>query len=157
MVIRNDTVRVYNLHLASISFGKNEYKLIDNISKTSISDPDLDRSKSIFRRLKKGFLVRAGQAELVKAHMAGCKYKIILCGDFNDTPSSYAYHLLSGNLKDAFGQSGRGIGKTYHGKLPFLRIDYILHDKSFNSNNYGIYPESLTDHYPVSCYLSLDI
>jgi len=156
MLIGGDTVRVYNVHLASISFGKKEYKFIDNISKNEISDPDLDRSKSILKRLKNGFLVRAGQAELVAAHMASCKYKMILCGDFNDTPSSYAYRTLAKNLKDAFRRSGSGIGKTYHGALPFLRIDYILHDKNFDSYNYTRVPESLTDHYAISAYLALD-
>lgn len=149
----SDTLRIYNLHLASISFGKKEYKFIDDISKNEINDPDLDRSKSIVKRLKRGFLERARQVELIAAQMANCRYKMILCGDFNDTPSSFAYHSLSKGLKDAFRQSGAGIGKTYHGSLPFLRIDYILHDPSFSSYNYKRIKESFTDHYPVSCYL----
>lgn len=153
VLIDLDTVRIYNLHLASISFGKKEYKFIDDLSKQEISDPELKESKNILRRLKKGFLERAGQTELVSAHMATCPYKIILCGDFNDTPSSFAYHTLAKELKDAFRESGSGIGKTYHGSLPFLRIDYILHDKGFSSFNYARYPETMTDHYPISCYL----
>ncbi|HXB40339.1 MAG TPA: endonuclease/exonuclease/phosphatase family protein [Bacteroidia bacterium] len=156
VLINTDTVRIYNLHLASISFGKKEYKFIDDINNKEINDPDLNESKSILKRLKKGFFTRAEQAELISAHMAACKYKIILCGDFNDTPSSFAYHTLSKNLKDAFRQSGSGIGKTYHGTLPFLRIDYILHDKYFSSYNYRRYPESFTDHYPITCYLHLN-
>jgi endonuclease/exonuclease/phosphatase family metal-dependent hydrolase len=153
MLIDGDTVRVYNLHLASISFGKKEYKFLDDIGNQKIEDPYLDGSKSIFKRLKKGFLERAGQVEHVKAHMEACAYKKILCGDLNDTPSSFAYHTIKKGLKDAFRESGRGVGKTYRGHLPFLRIDYILHDPAFSSTNYRQNPESLTDHYPVSCYL----
>lgn len=153
ILLNTDTVRIYNLHLASISFGKKEYKFIDDISKKEINDPDLDQSKSIVKRLKRGFLERARQVELISAHIAACRYKVILCGDFNDTPSSFAYHALSRGLKDAFRQSGWGIGKTYHGSLPFLRIDYILHDPSFTSYNYKRIAESFTDHYPITCYL----
>ncbi len=156
VLINKDTVRIYNLHLASISFGKKEYKFINDISKNEYKDSNLVESKSIFKRLKEGFLKRAEQAELVAAHMKDCKYKIILCGDFNDTPSSFAYHTLSNNLNDAFKKAGNGIGKTYHGSLPFLRIDYILFDRSFKCYNYKRYPESLTDHYPISCYLRLE-
>ena len=155
VLINNDTVRIYNMHLASISFGKKEYKFIDNLNKNEYKDSNLLQSKSIVKRLREGFLKRAQQAETVAQHMKDCKYKIILCGDFNDTPSSFAYNILRSNLKDAFRESGNGIGKTYHGSLPFLRIDYILHSKDFESYNYKRYPESLTDHYPISCYLHL--
>jgi endonuclease/exonuclease/phosphatase family metal-dependent hydrolase len=152
MLIAGDTIRVYNIHLASLNFGKKEYKFIGNLGSPD-SNTDINQSKNIIRRLKKGFIERAAQTEMIAAHMAACPYKIILCGDFNDTPSSFAYHTLSAGMSDAFRESGSGIGKTYHGALPFLRIDYILHDKSFTSFNYRRYPESLTDHYPVSCYL----
>lgn len=156
VLINKDTVRIYNMHLASISLGKKEYLFIDNLNKNEYKDSGMAKSKSIVKRLRYGFLNRATQAEMVAAHIKTCKYKIILCGDFNDTPSSFAYNILSKNLKDAFRESGSGIGKTYHGSLPFLRIDYILHDKTFESDNYKRYPESLTDHYPISCYLHVN-
>ena len=156
VIINTDTVRIYNLHLASISFGKKEYDFIDDLNKNEYKDSDLVKSKSIVKRLRDGFLKRAEQAEMVAAHMKECKYKMILCGDFNDTPSSFAYHALSKNLSDAFRRSGSGIGKTYHGSLPFLRIDYILHSPELESYNYKRYPESLTDHYPISCYLHIE-
>lgn len=153
VLINTDTVRIYNIHLASISFGKKEYKFIDELHKKQYNDTNLTESKNIFKRLKKGFLMRAQQAGLVAAHIKNCPYKIILCGDFNDTPSSYAYHALSCGLKDSFKEAGNGIGKTYHGNLPLLRIDYILHHPAFECTSYKRITESLTDHYPIACYL----
>jgi endonuclease/exonuclease/phosphatase family metal-dependent hydrolase len=155
VLIDKDTIRIYNAHLASISFGKKEYKFIDDLNNNEYHDSDLVESKNIIKRLKNGFLKRAEEAEMVVAHMKTCKYKIILCGDFNDTPSSFAYHILSENLKDAFKEAGNGIGKTYHGNLPLLRIDYILHSKDFECHGYERIAESLTDHYPICCYLHL--
>lgn len=155
VLINKDTVRIYNAHLASISFGKKEYKFIDDLNNNEYNDADLVESKNIMKRLKNGFLKRAEETEMIAAHMKNCKYKIILCGDFNDTPSSFAYHVLSQNLKDSFKEAGNGIGKTYNGNLPLLRIDYILHSKDFECSNYTRIPESLTDHYPICCYLQL--
>jgi endonuclease/exonuclease/phosphatase family metal-dependent hydrolase len=156
VLIGTDTIRIYNLHLASISFGKDEYRFIEDLSKNEYKDPELKGSKSIVKRLRSGFVERARQAELVAQHMKTCPYKIILCGDFNDTPSSFAYHLLSNGLDDAFRKSGSGIGKTYHGNLPFLRIDYILFSRDFSCSGYRRQAETLTDHYPISCYLELN-
>jgi endonuclease/exonuclease/phosphatase family metal-dependent hydrolase len=155
VIINKDTVRIYNTHLASISFGKKEYKFIDGLNNNEYNDSNLVESKNIIKRLKNGFLKRAEEAGMVAAHMKTCRYKIILCGDFNDTPSSFAYHLLSENLKDAFKESGNGIGKSYNGNLPLLRIDYILHSPDFECNGYNRIAESLTDHYPICCYLHL--
>ena len=155
VLINKDTVRIYNVHLASISFGKKEYKFIDDLNHKEYNDPDLVESKNIMKRLKNGFLKRAEEAELIAAHMKTCSYKIILCGDLNDTPSSFAYHVLSENLRDAFKEAGNGIGKTYNGGLPLLRIDYILHSNDFGCSNYERIPESLTDHFPISCYLHM--
>jgi endonuclease/exonuclease/phosphatase family metal-dependent hydrolase len=152
VLIDSDTVRIYNLHLASIHFAKKDYKFIDDIMNDKETE-QIEGSKNILRRLKRGFLRRSGQAEQVAQHIKSCRYKVILCGDFNDTPSSYAYRKLKGELNDAFIESGNGIGKTYAGKLPAFRIDYILYSKDFYSYNYHRVPETYTDHYPISVYL----
>lgn len=153
VLIEGDTVRIYNAHLASLSFGKKEYKFIDDLHNKEYNDVGMAESKNIIKRLKEGFLKRAEEAELIATHMRSCCYKLILCGDFNDTPSSFAYHLLSENLRDAFKEAGNGIGKTYNGNLPLLRIDYILHSPDFDCYDYNRVTESLTDHFPIYCYL----
>ena len=84
--------------------------------------------------------------------MQSSPYPIILCGDFNDTPLSYAYNTISANLKDTFKESGKGIGQTFV-KIPALRIDYILHEKKIRSLNYKQHKKKLSDHYAVSCEL----
>lgn len=153
IVTETDTIRIYNLHLASIRFGKPEYSLIDNLSKNHYSETNLQEGRNILTLLKRGFLNRATQIELVRSHIHSCPYKIILCGDFNDTPSSYAYYTLSKGLQDAFRESGNGIGRTYNGSLPFLRIDYVLYSPFFESSHYEQESASITDHFPVSCTL----
>lgn len=156
--IRNDTVRVYNMHLQSISFGASDYKFIEALKENN-DTLDVDdigiASKNILRRIKRAFIKRTTQAEKILAHINSCKYPVIICGDFNDTPFSYTYHLFSEKYQDAFMESGFGIGNTYIGSMPSYRIDYIFHSTHFLSSNFEVIQEELSDHYPVKCKLEI--
>jgi endonuclease/exonuclease/phosphatase family metal-dependent hydrolase len=152
MLIAGDTIRVYNIHLASLHFGKADYKFISDVIEQNETE-DIEGSKNILRLLKRAFLIRAKQASIVAEHIKTCKYKVIVCGDFNDTPYSFAYKKVKGDLYDSFKESGNGIGSTYAGKIPAMRIDYILHDKSITAYNYKRQEETITDHYAISTYL----
>ncbi|MGI8892377.1 MAG: endonuclease/exonuclease/phosphatase family protein [Bacteroidia bacterium] len=148
--IHDDTLRVYNVHLQSIKF---QYKDYDYVQKMEEKNhlPDMQGSKVILGRLKGAFVKRAAQAELLRSHMESSPYPVVICGDFNDTPVSYVYNVLSDNLKDAFQQSGFGFGRTYAGIFPSFRIDYILHDKKFKSSDYNTIHKPYSDHYPITC------
>ena len=89
-------------------------------------------------------------------HIQKSPYPVIVCGDFNDTPVSYAYRQVRGNLKDAFVESGWGISNTYNGVLPSIRIDYILFDQKIKAVNYNRDKVIFSDHFPVHCQLNLE-
>ncbi len=150
--IGNDTIRVYNMHLQSILFRKEDYTFIDNVIKNKETD-ELQSSKRILRRLKRAFLKRSVQVDLVMSHINECPYPMIVCGDFNEIPSSYTYQEFTSKLTDSFSQSGYGLGKTYNGTFPFLRIDYILHSNIFSSSDYQTLRDTLSDHFPITCNL----
>lgn len=153
LVIDKDTVRIYNIHLQSISFSKDDNKFLDDVISDKDAEDEVENSKSILRRLKRAFVKRTKQVDMVVTHMKTCRHKIIVCGDFNDTPASYTYQQLSKQLNDAFVEKGAGFGKTYAGKWPQFRIDYILHDKNFNCMNYKRSDETFTDHFAITAYL----
>lgn len=155
VVIRKDTVRIYNVHLQSISFSKKDNKFLEDLKKGNESDEDLEKGKNVLRRLKRAFTKRAKQVETIKAHMASCRYKIILCGDFNDTAASFAYKELSEKLEDTFVEKGNGFGRTYAGEWPQFRIDYILHSKDMACSRFERSAETFTDHFPITAYLYL--
>ncbi len=153
--INDDTIRVYNAHLESVRLNYDDYKYIDNLKADKQDKDDFSGAFKIVRRLKKAFVKRATQTDELQEHVNNSPYPVILCGDFNDTPSSYTYHTLSDNLNDAFVESGNGLGSTYYGIYPSFRIDYILHDKRLVSDDFRIIREKVSDHYPITCWIDV--
>lgn len=149
-----DTIRVYNCHLESIRLSHEDYKFIDKFD-LEVNKKEVQETKSILRRLKKSFVKRTGQINLLTEHIKSCRYPVIVCGDFNDTPVSYSYRKLTQLLRDSFSESGKGSGTTYNGKFPLLRIDYIFHDKKFHSYNFRTDAINLSDHFPIKCELAI--
>lgn len=150
ILVNKDTIRVYNIHLQSISFSQQDTEFLEDIISDKDPKDEVKKSKNILRRLKRAFIKRTRQVEMIALHIKTCKYKIILCGDFNDTAASFAYQKLSKNLKDAFIEKGNGFGRTYAGKWPQFRIDYILHDKKLKCLKYQRSQETYTDHFPIT-------
>lgn len=155
VVAGKDTIRIFNVHLESIRFKPEDYKFVENFGSDKESQ-ELKKSKRIIGKLKIAFERRARQADLLKKEIDDSPYKVIVCGDFNDTPTSYTYRTVSKNLEDAFMESGSGMSQTYVGAFPSFRIDYILHDKNFSSFGYEVIQEKFSDHYPVKCLILIN-
>ncbi|NOY95172.1 MAG: endonuclease/exonuclease/phosphatase family protein [Chlorobi bacterium] len=151
VLIREDTVRIVNLHLQSYHIDPSQYSKI-NFQRISEED-DIRKMKKMGSKFKQAFIKRAVQARRIREFIDNSPYNVIVCGDFNDTPVSYAYRTVKGNLNDAFIQSGKGFGRTYIGELPSFRIDYIFHSDGFNSYNFQSEEFVFSDHLPVSCSL----
>ena len=150
LIIKKDTIRVYNIHLASNWFNSADYSFIENPQKEKFKQSLI----GITKRMKNSYKKRAKEVNVIKKHIKKSPYPVIICGDFNDTPMSYAYHSIKGNLIDAFRSSGKGFGVSFV-KIPALRIDYILHDAKLKSSNYKKYNKILSDHYAISCEITI--
>lgn len=152
-ILRNgDTIRVYNNHLQSVRFRKGNYDFIDTI-RFSYGEKQMSEIKDISARLKKAYILRSRQVDLIAAHIRQCPYPVIVCGDFNDTPISYTYQQMSRGLLDSYMEAGHGTGTTYFGKIPSFRIDYIFHSQDFEAVNFETIPISYSDHYPIMARL----
>ncbi len=156
IIMNRDTIRVYNLHLESIRFGNDDYTFYSQLTEPDIEEgtPIQEGSKRMLWKLRKAFILRSKEVNILAVHIGACPYPVILSGDFNDTPSSYTYHQLTKRLKDSFPESGHGLFQsTYAGKLPSFRIDYILHSVQFKAISYGTFDVDLSDHYPITTTL----
>ncbi|HEV8079271.1 MAG TPA: endonuclease/exonuclease/phosphatase family protein [Chitinophagaceae bacterium] len=153
IVVNTDTLRIFNIHLQSLSLSTDNLKYIDNPIKNK--DTVFAESKSIMSKLKKGFVKRWVQANRVKEEIDKSPYPIIVCGDFNDVPNSYAYSKIGDGLQNAFVKKGAGFGRTYSGISPTLRIDNIFVDKKFTVEQFTRIPKKLSDHFPIIADISI--
>jgi len=142
--VNNDTIRVLSTHLQSLQFGKDDYHKISGITQ---GDSLFDNSKSIVSKLRHGSALRSIQAEIVRKLIDDSPYPVLFAGDLNDVPNSYTYFTVKGGMQDAFLKKGFGIGRTFSGLSPTLRIDYIFADKNFKVIQFDRLVKNLSDHY----------
>lgn len=137
ILYKNDTIRVYNVHLQSLGVTPGTGAIRGQ------------RSDKLFKKISQNFRSQQQQAMMVKENMDACSYKQILCGDFNNTQFSNAYQTLKGDKRDTFIEKGIGYGRTlnFH-KVP-MRIDFILSDPIFEVKSHKNYDVKLSDHYPI--------
>ena len=143
----NDTFRVFNIHLQSLKFSDVNRQYLE--APTLNGEIDLEKSKNIISKFKTGFAKRKLQSERVKKSMNESPYKVILCGDFNDVPNSYAYNTIGKGLRNAYAEKGSGIGRTFSSISPTLRIDNIFVDKKLMVEQFVRVKKKLSDHFPI--------
>jgi endonuclease/exonuclease/phosphatase family metal-dependent hydrolase len=149
--VEDKTFRIFATHLQSVHFGEKEYESLSNLKHAHESD--FSDSRTIVSKLKKGYVSRYKQAELVSEKIKESPYQSLICGDFNDVPNSSTYFKIKGNFQDAFLQKGFFVGRSFRFISPTLRIDYILADKKFNVTQFQRIKVPYSDHYPVEADL----
>ena len=147
--LMNDTLRLFNIHLQSIQFGQRNYAFLDSMS-LKYTNKQLEEVKDIGSRLKEAFVMRAEQSKIIHHYIEESEYPVIVVGDFNDTPVSYAYKRIRKGLSDAFRTSGKGLGNTYAGELPSFRIDYIFYSEELESIEFERIKTKFSDHFPIT-------
>ena len=147
-IVRNgDTIRVFNIHLQSLKFSPKNLHYIDNPSLEN--EEDIEKSKNILSKFKRGFIRRSIQAESIRKEIEQSPYPVMVCGDFNDLPNSYAYEKIGKGLLNAFEEKGDGLGRTFSGISPTLRIDNIFVDPRYKIEQYVRIKKKLSDHFPI--------
>lgn len=153
IVKEKDTFRVFNLHLQSLKFSPTNLEYIDHPSidnKTSVQ-----RSKNVISKFRAGFKRRKLQADRIHQAILESPYPVIVCGDFNDVPNSYAYSIIGNDLQNAFAEKGSGLGRTFSGIAPTLRIDNIFVDLKYRIDQFVTVKRKLSDHFPIVTDLTL--
>lgn len=153
--IEKQIVRVYSVHLESskISDAASQLKKDANLR----DKETWSGIRGILGRYRRSTNRRVEQITQIKTHIAETDYPVIVCGDFNDTPTSFVYRKISEDLCDNFKEAGRGWGATYAGSIPMLKIDYIFTpQKKFRVYEHGVLNDiDISDHYPVFSQLEL--
>ena len=142
---RPDTIRVFNLHLQSMSMAESD------ITTATTSRAGLrQKAPNLLRRFRNGAVARGTQVDTVLARVARSPYPVLLAGDTNDLPYSYTYDQLADHLQNAWATAGLGIGATYNGRLPGLRIDQQFAGPQWQVRGCRVHQEiKWSDHFPV--------
>lgn len=148
--INGRVLTLINNHLESNKFTSNDRKfytyMMKHIDNTELFPEFKDR---LISKMGTAFRKRAQQADRLAQIIQKSDSNIIVCGDFNDTPQSYAYRKVRGDLNDAYVSTGFGPGITYHANKFWFRIDHILYGTGLQPISTQIDKVKLSDHYPV--------
>ena len=146
-----DTITVVNNHLESNKLTEEDKAMY----KDMLTDPEKQKMetglRALFGKLGEASAIRSVQVDsLVALIDESSSRRLIVCGDFNDSPISYAYHSVARRLDDAFTRVGNGPGISYH-RVGFLfRIDHIFADSRFRPIDCRVDRSiDVSDHYPV--------
>jgi endonuclease/exonuclease/phosphatase family metal-dependent hydrolase len=154
ILFHSDTLRIFNVHLQSIRFEKDDYAFMDT-ARLKYSNDQMNEIRAIGSRLKTAFTQRAEQAQIIANYIMDSPYEVVVMGDFNDTPQSYAYRKIRKGIQDAFRKAGGGFGNTYSGEFPSFRIDYIMHGEALVPYEFERIKIDYSDHFPITTWLYL--
>lgn len=112
--------------------------------------------KKSLQAMRRHAIQRNCQADLLAKAIAESPYPVIVCGDFNDTPASYAYRRVSRQLQDGYLRAGKTWKGSYQRWGNWLRIDYVLSSPLFRVNRYQLISNPWSDHKLQHCVLSWD-
>lgn len=145
--VEGKVFRVFSVHLQSNAITRMADNMAENASlkekKTWMA------IKGMLGRYRRAAKTRKGQAQEIAEQVRKSPYPVILCGDLNDVSQSRVYHILRAGLQDAFLERGSGIGVTYAGSLPALRIDIIFADAVLGVLRCKTGKTDFSDHQPV--------
>ena len=144
VVVKNDTIRIVNVHLQSYTIKPN----MDKIEK--------EESKRVFLGMGQTFVQQQEQIEKVLGLIRESPYRTVILGDFNNTAYSYIYReIRSHGFNDAYKEEGNGFGRTFDFKFFPLRIDYIFPEETIETLSFQTYKVPFSDHFPVKATLKL--
>lgn len=132
-----DTIRVYNVHLQSLG-------IVPRVSYLQESD-----NEKLRKRISTAFEKQQRQVEAIVAHKQKTHHRVIICGDFNNTPFSYSYRKLKDGMQDAFRERGNGLGTTFKFDKYPMRIDYIFASEGLDVLSFDTMKKTFSDHYAV--------
>lgn len=152
---QGDTIIVVNAHLQSMRLSTEDRNQYHQIVKNPEQADTIKGKRTILTKIAQASRLRATEADSIAQFLDRHQgKKIILMGDFNDTPVSYAHHQVCSRLTDAYRSSGSGLGRSFNQDAIIVRIDNIFCSKHWKP--YGAFVDNsvpFSDHYPIIAYL----
>lgn len=142
-----ERVRVFNAHFSSLRFEREDYAALEE------GVPDAEGRERIWGHMRSAYVERVRQVEAVMAEVERSPYPVILCGDFNDTPTSWALARCRASLEDTHDRRWFRLDGTWEGPIPGVRIDHILCSPTWKVRSHETGGAGLSDHRFVTAEL----
>lgn len=142
------TIRVIAVHLESTGVSD----VAANVAYAESTNQQYSRTEMFTKltdKLKFSSALRGRQTDIICNIVKKSPYPVLLMGDFNDTPNSYAYVNCTKLLTDTFRECGKGYAYSYRHFKKVFRIDYIFHSPEFKGVNYFSPDGPWSDHNAV--------
>lgn len=157
LTVDDREINLFNIHLQSICLTEHDKKIYRNMTEGDAPDEVSEIRHSILAKLAFAFRQRAVQVRALRKELDQVEGNLLLCGDFNDVPGSYASRVIAGsNLTDAYRQSGLGPAITYHDDKLYFRIDQIFFRGEMRSLRTWVGDCPSSDHYPLLSIFELE-
>lgn len=152
---RGDTLIVVNVHMQSMKLTAEERNNYHEIVRNPEEAKAVKGKRRLLGKIAAAGVERAHQADTLATFIDRHRGRpLIVMGDFNDTPISYAHHQVCSRLTDAYRATGNGIGRSFHQDAIYVRIDHMFCSESFKPFATRVMNEvPFSDHYPVETYL----
>jgi len=146
-----DTLIVVDVHLKSMGLSEQDREDIGSVVDASQQTLSENAARGILGKIRKNSAIRSRMVAKVCAFLeqhAG--ESILVCGDFNDTPISYARCQIGRGLTDVYVASANGPGWSFNQNHIYVRIDH-----AFCSPDWEPYEAAIdrsidtSDHYPL--------
>ena len=146
-----DTLIVVNAHLKSMGLSEQDREDLGSVVDASEQTLSENAARGILSKIRKNSAIRSRMVAKVCAFLEQNAGKsVLVCGDFNDTPISYARYRIGRGLTDAYVASANGPGWSFNQHHIYVRIDH-----AFCSPDWEPYEARIdrsidtSDHYPL--------
>ncbi|MBD5298991.1 MAG: hypothetical protein HDS22_03345 [Bacteroides sp.] len=147
------TLNVAMVHLYSYDLSEEERQVVTEIKSVNSAKSSVKELKgSIFSKLGNAFHQRAANAQELRAAINQIRPSapLIVCGDFNDVPASWAYNLIKGDdMRDAYAETNFGPTWTYNLHMFYFHIDQMLYRGNLEALSLKVDNINTSDHYPL--------
>lgn len=149
--IDGHVVTIFNVHLQSLGLTVSDKELFLKMTGLEPSRTLAHVRSQLIDKLFYAFRMRASQAERIAVWVNAFKNdNIILCGDFNDIPGSYAHRTICGaGLRDAYDDAAIGPTITYNANRFYFHIDQVLYHGDLKAVKIERGDIPCSDHYPM--------
>ncbi|MDE6227876.1 MAG: endonuclease/exonuclease/phosphatase family protein [Muribaculaceae bacterium] len=141
------------VHLYSYDLSEEERNVMKEMKSVGGAKESVKEFKStIFSKLRNAFRRRAQNASSLRQAIDSFRpsQPLIICGDFNDVPASWAYNMIVGDdMKDAYVETNFGPAVTYNLHGFYFHIDQMLYRGNLKALKVKVDKINTSDHYPL--------